>query len=201
MNNNFNKHSNCSGSADGDSPHEFPGRDSFVYDTQFLDFYQAENPSVLDWTTYNDPANWGDDPTHDATPISQITAARAEQVCTTIWNLFRSHPYTAQRVAPYHGTEVNESDYTSQGATQFGVCCSDERGPRIVGGTNIGARLSGSPFAVNLGSNSDWSPASATINFGPNGYAFVAVVFYTGGVGSAGELLQVDDVTLGGSGG
>lgn len=89
-----------------DSLHVKGGMAQFTCAATFYAAMYNEHPGVLDWSIYNDPANWGDDPTHDATPLLLITQARAEQVCDVIWDILTSHPYALQRIAPFHGKDV-----------------------------------------------------------------------------------------------
>lgn len=58
-------------------------------------FYAAifnERPDKLDWTIYNDASRYGEDKSHDALPILEITPERARIVHEVIWDVIQSHP-------------------------------------------------------------------------------------------------------------
>lgn len=93
-----------------DSLHVRGGVTQFLCAAAFYTSFFGEHPGALDWSLYNDPANWGTDPTHDATPILLITEARAQQICDTLWEVFRNHPFTAIRHSPFQSNDPAQPD-------------------------------------------------------------------------------------------
>ena len=53
-----------------------------------------ESPEELDWSIYNDPEKYGDDPRHDEGELLQITEERARIVKETVWDVVAGHPHT-----------------------------------------------------------------------------------------------------------
>ncbi len=89
---------------------EFPGVETvndFYTDTQHLraglprytvaaTFYAIlfeEPPDALDWTIYNHPEKYGDDPAHNEGELLEITEERARIVNNTVWDVVAGHPH------------------------------------------------------------------------------------------------------------
>jgi len=51
-----------------------------------------ERPDRLDWKIYNEASRYGEDKSHDALPILEITPGRARIVHDTLWDLIHNHP-------------------------------------------------------------------------------------------------------------
>lgn len=96
-----------------DALHVKGGMAQFTCAASFYAALHGEHPGELDWNLYNNPDNWGDDPTHDATPLLLITEDRAAQVCDVIWDVLTSHPYSVHRISPFHGKNLNKSGMAS----------------------------------------------------------------------------------------